>query len=403
MPLKKQRSEIHFWLMQWKVMLLPNTGEIDIIALKKRLAEKEKNKRSILFFLKDSVWAKVAAILVIMLAVIYFTNLDHPKFQPQLAKNEDTNVTLPAIIKADSPATYKWSATTGSGTLQTDTNRYLNAQSNTQNATDKVGFAATAGNGTYTITASSTFASTAPSTYNFSASADSSVVAGKEADDGKSIVTAKAEKRQDIFADNNNINFYNGKVVDTKGYPIPGASITYPLKKTRFATDTAGRFSITKLDTVSLATIAAVGYSTTQKKLSSNPDQTIVLSPASTEPGSLEISRKESTRKDANVNDGLLDGKVTGLAITENTPVNGWENFQKYLADSTKVPASANKPVANGTVILSFIIKKDGTPKKIKVDKSLSADCDKEAIRLLTEGPKWNYKNDKRTTVSINF
>jgi hypothetical protein len=387
---------------------ITKTGEEDIVALKKKIVEKEDNKRSILLFLKESVWLKVAAILIIMLSVFYFANNNHSNIQPQLAKKGESNVTVPAIIKTDSTATYTWSAPViGSGSLQRDTNRFLDAQSTALTATkpNKTEYSVTntaAGNGAYT------YAVTPPASYGVTA--DSSV-AFKEVTNNsdieipieKKMVTANGQVRQSKWASDSNNNYYYGKVVDVKGNPISFATITFPQKKTGFITDTAGRFSIISLDTVSPATIAAVGYSTTQTKLTSNPNQTIVLSPASTELSSVVITSKESKRKDAYVDKGLLDGKVSGLALTENTPVHGWGNYQAYLADSMRLPATVNKPIAKGTVILSFIIKKDGTAKKIKVEKSLSEDCDKEAIRLLREGPKWNYKNEKRTTLSINF
>ncbi len=53
--------------------------------------------------------------------------------------------------------------------------------------------------------------------------------------------------------------------------------------------------------------------------------------------------------------------------------------------------------------MLSFEINKNGNLKKIKVDQSLCALCDEEAIRLLIQGPKWKYMKDKRSVVTIQF
>ena len=56
-----------------------------------------------------------------------------------------------------------------------------------------------------------------------------------------------------------------------------------------------------------------------------------------------------------------------------------------------------------GKVILSFKINKDGSPVNIKVQQSLSESCNKEAIRLLNNGPKWTGKRNKNTVVEIEF
>jgi hypothetical protein len=44
-----------------------------------------------------------------------------------------------------------------------------------------------------------------------------------------------------------------------------------------------------------------------------------------------------------------------------------------------------------------------GEPVNIKVEKSLCAQCDDEAIRLLKQGPKWKKKKNKKGKVTIRF
>jgi TonB family protein len=57
------------------------------------------------------------------------------------------------------------------------------------------------------------------------------------------------------------------------------------------------------------------------------------------------------------------------------------------------------------SVQVSFEVDKNGDPTNIKVEKSLCSTCDKEAIRLIKDGPKWKRNANKkgRTTVTINF
>lgn len=62
------------------------------------------------------------------------------------------------------------------------------------------------------------------------------------------------------------------------------------------------------------------------------------------------------------------------------------------------------KQMSGGEVELSFEINKLGEPVNIRVEKSLCETCDKEAIRLVREGPKWKRKAKKgRTSVTIAF
>ena len=53
--------------------------------------------------------------------------------------------------------------------------------------------------------------------------------------------------------------------------------------------------------------------------------------------------------------------------------------------------------------MLSFDVDDNGIPRNIRVEKSLCASCDEEAIRLLKEGPKWEKKKNKKGKVKIRF
>lgn len=68
-------------------------------------------------------------------------------------------------------------------------------------------------------------------------------------------------------------------------------------------------------------------------------------------------------------------------------PVGGWPLFEKYLVANTRLPGNA--PVLKGKVVIKFSIHKDGHIEDLKVSQSLHPLYDKEALRLIKEGPKW--------------
>ena len=74
---------------------------------------------------------------------------------------------------------------------------------------------------------------------------------------------------------------------------------------------------------------------------------------------------------------------------------------QKQLSEMTEEELKKN---ISGEVKLSFDVNESGDPVNIAIVKSLCAECDKEAIRLLQQGPKWvKKKTQKKGTVSIKF
>jgi outer membrane biosynthesis protein TonB len=94
------------------------------------------------------------------------------------------------------------------------------------------------------------------------------------------------------------------------------------------------------------------------------------------------------------------------LVLEEPEPADGWVNYDIYLANNLKEPEmlKEKEPGMRGEVELSFEVNKLGEPVNITVKKSLCEACDKEAIRLVREGPKWKRKAKKgKVTVMIPF
>ena len=55
-----------------------------------------------------------------------------------------------------------------------------------------------------------------------------------------------------------------------------------------------------------------------------------------------------------------------------------------------------------GKVTLTFFVNKEGRPFDIKVKESLCKSLDKEAIRLIQEGPDWTYGNQS-AEITVKF
>jgi outer membrane biosynthesis protein TonB len=59
----------------------------------------------------------------------------------------------------------------------------------------------------------------------------------------------------------------------------------------------------------------------------------------------------------------------------------------------------------HGIVEVFIKLNNDGAITKAKVTKSLCAECDAEAVRLVKQGPKWKIKNrgDNKARVKVKF
>jgi TonB family protein len=86
------------------------------------------------------------------------------------------------------------------------------------------------------------------------------------------------------------------------------------------------------------------------------------------------------------------DGKVNTYLRSREVPPQfkgGLERFGRFLSNNIKYPDDALRRGIEGTVILSFVVEKDGTLTDIKVSKSVIPVIDNEAVRVLNNSPKW--------------
>ncbi len=65
-------------------------------------------------------------------------------------------------------------------------------------------------------------------------------------------------------------------------------------------------------------------------------------------------------------------------------------DYQKYLKDNIKYPASAVRNEVQGRVYVNFVVKPDGSITDVVVAKGIGYGCDEEAVRIISKMPNWN-------------
>jgi len=95
--------------------------------------------------------------------------------------------------------------------------------------------------------------------------------------------------------------------------------------------------------------------------------------------------------------------RAPNMQMEQPEPVDGWTNYNRYMANNISVPDDLKTSHDNGQVQVSFDVNENGEPVNVKVDKSLCKKCDEEAVRLVKEGPKWRQKSKKAKRVAITI
>lgn len=185
-----------------------------------------------------------------------------------------------------------------------------------------------------------------------------------------------------------------GQVVNEKGEPVPFATVKN--KVSTVSSDADGKFKLPVTDSLSVASVSATGYDPkTMYNINPKQQQTIVLNSNQAQLNEVVVSSNAVAKKKN------LTKSVSTIAL--DAPVGGRTQFNSYIAQNKQICLADNGTVINGIVELSFKVNKAGKPVKVKVVKSLSASCDKEAIRLLTNGPVWVISGNKRITAKIEL
>jgi protein TonB len=81
----------------------------------------------------------------------------------------------------------------------------------------------------------------------------------------------------------------------------------------------------------------------------------------------------------------------------------GFEAMGKFLGRNMKYPAQARRMGVEGSVYVSFVIDRDGNISDPQIIKGISAECDKEAIRVVKLMPPWKPGKQNGKAVRCRF
>ena len=191
-------------------------------------------------------------------------------------------------------------------------------------------------------------------------------------------------------------NVFRGRVTDNDNNALPFSNITNLSDNIGTYSDARGNFVLTSPDSVLNVQIRSLGFETTNAQLvPSSQENKIQLDGDKSITATVLDNVKRNTNRSRNVN----------MKLEEPEPADGWSNYDMYLANNLKTPETFKSKQRSGTVELEFDVDSNGVPYNIIIKKSLCENCDKEAIRLIKDGPKWKRKLKKgaKATVTVSF
>lgn len=197
---------------------------------------------------------------------------------------------------------------------------------------------------------------------------------------------------------NQSYNIFRGRVTDSRNAGIPFANVTNTEDNAGTYTDANGYFNLTHPDSVINIQVRSIGFVNDTVQIRNNITSNNVVMQEDR-----SLAEKVISNRQTNATTRSRDNNRT---LEEPEPADGWYNYDTYLTNNLKVPDGIRmRPQPNAIVEVSFEVDKNGEPTDIRIEKSLCTECDKEAIRLIKDGPNWRRtaKKKGRTTVTINF
>ena len=81
----------------------------------------------------------------------------------------------------------------------------------------------------------------------------------------------------------------------------------------------------------------------------------------------------------------------------------GYEAMINFIKKNLRYPASARRMGVDGTVYVQFVVSKDGSISEVKTIRGISADCDREAERVVKAMPAWKPGRQNGKPVFVRF
>jgi len=81
----------------------------------------------------------------------------------------------------------------------------------------------------------------------------------------------------------------------------------------------------------------------------------------------------------------------------------GDKAFGEFIGKEIKYPDDAKKAGTQGKVIVTFVINKEGNVVNPKIIRGVSPSIDKEALRVISNSPKWTPGKQEGKNVDVQF
>ena len=117
------------------------------------------------------------------------------------------------------------------------------------------------------------------------------------------------------------------------------------------------------------------------------------------------VKKAEPKKEVKDVKASVIKNEERVFDVVEEMPKfpGGDDALIKFLHESIKYPAEAEKAGKQGRVVVTFVVNKDGSVDNAKVVRSVDEKLDAEALRVVNAMPKWHPGKQRGQEVNVKF
>ncbi|MDP5120703.1 MAG: TonB family protein [Spirosomaceae bacterium] len=194
---------------------------------------------------------------------------------------------------------------------------------------------------------------------------------------------------------NKNVREIEGFVKSSDGDPLAGAVITKKGSSEGTVTDRNGYFKLNLSEENSRLIISFVGFETREISIEGIAEVTV------------KLTKQENVLDEMVVvssQDADLVGEEVFTTVEQNPEFpGGATEMYKYIGERIKYPKLAQQMKVEGKVFLRFVVQKNGEIGDIKILKGIGYGCDEEAVRVISQMPKWTPGKQNGKPVNVYF
>jgi hypothetical protein len=191
-----------------------------------------------------------------------------------------------------------------------------------------------------------------------------------------------------------------GMVVDGAKFPLDNITLRIKGSPASTISDELGRFEMVLPDTNATVIASGPGYKTKEFKSANFFYNNQKLEFQLEQDRNLEEELVMGYLKKKNVTANAKP-VAFGIDSSEATPIGGWNNYVNYIKENKRFKDRQGSLAI--VVVLNFEVDKNGIPSEFEIMQSGGNTYNKEAIRLLKEGPLWKIKNAEEETAAVKI